>query len=209
MKKIISLLVLSLSMQSAPSFATAQTASKVQKEVAALIEHAQFYNLSAEQTLLLAQQAIDQAAHVDDFGVEVPQDNHKKMMIIAGVVVAVVVIGGIAYYYFSEKKINTAWYIAEEMAKKLADGGSLEEVRLWAKMQSKNLNDAEIVYLYKTDVELDEELSWRIKERLIDPLSKHRINNYAKFNILRILESVSKLPVTKVEIAEARREFAK
>lgn len=108
MKKIISLLFLSLSMQSASSFATAQPVSNVQTEVAELIAHAQSHNLSAEQTLLLAKQAIDQAAHVDDFGVEVPQDNHKKMMIIAGVVVVVVVIGGIAYYYFSEKKINTA-----------------------------------------------------------------------------------------------------
>ena len=209
MKKIISLVVLCLSIQSATSFATTQPVSNVQKDVAVLIEHAQSHNLSAEQTLLLAQQAIDQAAYVDDFGIEVPQDNHKKMMIIAGVVVVVIVIGGIAYYYFSEKKMNTARELAEEVIKKIDEGVSVKKMTEWAENLNEDLNDFEKVYWVRAMDELvNQILQGMFSGRIING-SESEINNFVRDNLVRIVDAASERPVTDAEITQARQRFAK
>ncbi len=209
MKKIISLLVLSLSLQPAASFATTQSTSNVQEEVIKLIEHAQSHNLSAEQTLLLAQQAIDQAAHVDDFGIEVPQKNHKKMMIIAGVVVAVVVISGVAYYYFAEKKITTARQVAEEVVKKIDEGVSVEGMTEWAENLNENLDDFEKVYLVRALEELPDQILRGLFSGRIVNASESEIKNFVRDNLVQIVDEASKRPVTDAEIAEAKQRFAK
>ncbi|MBX9830792.1 hypothetical protein K2X40_02460 [Candidatus Babeliales bacterium] len=136
MKKILmtSVLVLGLGIQQVACDSTNQSVLNVQQEVEALIAHAQYNNLSDVEILDLARQAVDQAAHFDDFGIEVKQDNHQKMLIIAGVVVVVVVAAGVAYHFYKKKSDSdsrtsrAAHKFAEELVKKAVAGLSVDEI---------------------------------------------------------------------------------
>lgn len=208
MKKIVSLLVLCLSLQPATSFATTQPASNVQEDVAVLIEHAQSHNLSAEQTLLLAQQAIDQAAHVENVGIEVQPSNHRKIMIIAGVVVVVIVIGGIAYYYYSknsEKKITTAQEFAEELVKNIDEIFiSQKNTEEWVSNKGQHLDDTDVVCLKRA-------LENVRKLYSAETFDKNLWKNALRDNLVRLVkeESVKTKPASAAEIEEARSLFTK
>ncbi|MBY0353799.1 hypothetical protein K2W90_05535 [Candidatus Babeliales bacterium] len=103
---IASVLAFGLGMQQAACAFATQPALNVQADVETLIAHAQRNNLSAEQTLKLAKESIDQAAHVESAELEVEQSNKRTLLIVAGVVVVVVVVAGVAYHFYKKKKAD-------------------------------------------------------------------------------------------------------
>ncbi|MBX9830794.1 hypothetical protein K2X40_02470 [Candidatus Babeliales bacterium] len=221
MKKILlsSILVLGLGMQSAVCNATTQSALNVQKDFEMLIAYAQQNNLSAEQTLKLAQESIDQAAHFDDFNVEVKQDNKQKMLIIAGVVVVVVVVAGVAYYYYNKnKKITTAREVAEEILKNLDSIDSVEGFmkEMEALQKRSELSDEEAAHLARATDQFSQEFVGAVMRRgsfRTKIEAKEFVNRYFKENFVKAVDESYKEGFTAAERAEikkaAERERAK
>ncbi|MBY0353800.1 hypothetical protein K2W90_05540 [Candidatus Babeliales bacterium] len=108
MKKLVLCLVLLLGfgMQSAKCLTVDQQSLDVQTDVETLIAYAQRNNLSAEQTLKLAQESIHQAAHIESAELEVEGSNKRTLLIVAGVVVVVIVVAGVAYYFYKQQSKN-------------------------------------------------------------------------------------------------------
>lgn len=187
MKKVVSVLVLSLSLQSATSLATTQS---VESDVATLIKYAQSHNLSAEQTLLFAQQAIDQAAHGENARIKVQRSYQDDILVIIGAVVVVVVICGVAYYCLSEKKITTARGLAEELIKRSEEGfSSSEDQSEWIKDKSKDLSDREKIYFVKALQALREHVG---RPANLNDIQKH---------LVKMVEGARKQPVTFLDHA--------
>lgn len=214
MKKLLlsSILVLGLGMQSAVCNATTQSALNVQKDVETLIAHAQQNNLSADQTLKLAQASIDQAAHFDDFNVEVKQDNKQKMLIIAGVVVVVVVVAGVAYYYYNKnKKITTAREAAEEILKNLDSMTGPKEFKKEMKERSIDLSDEEAAHLGRATTAVGSDLMGAVMmAQLSGKISTEKegiefAKQYLRKNFMKAVEASYKEGFTPEEL-EAFKE---
>ncbi|MBY0353801.1 hypothetical protein K2W90_05545 [Candidatus Babeliales bacterium] len=222
MKKLLltSVLVFGLGVQHA---ACTTATNYVQADVEALIAYAQQNNLSAAQTLKLAQESIDQAAHFDDFNVEVKQDNKQKMLIIAGVVVVVVVVAGVAYYYYNKnKKITTARQAAEEMLKKLdsMDLDSMDSVEEFEKeletlQKREDLSDEEVAHFLRACEKVVGDcqgavLRAGLSGKLRTPRdAKEFVKQYFRESLLKGIDESYKKGFTPEELAEIKEQAAR
>ncbi len=97
MKKIVSVLVLSLLAGQASAQITNHSIEKNLEQCIALAQH----SMSNEEIIATVQEALDQAAYTEGTNIEVKTPSNKKfvMYVVGGTVVAIGIGAGIYYFY--------------------------------------------------------------------------------------------------------------
>ncbi|MBX9830791.1 hypothetical protein K2X40_02455 [Candidatus Babeliales bacterium] len=206
MKKLLlgSVLLLGLGMQQAACDSTNQPALNVQRDVKALIEYAQYNNLSDVEILDLAQQAIHKAAHIESAELEVEHSNKKTLLIIAGVVVVVVIVGGVIYYFYNKNKKEEVPKIttAREAAKDFLNNFDFDS------MKKHDLNTQEKAYLQRAIDQVNS--GWEKAQGYLQPGPGVHLNvdhiwrQYVRENILRAVEESYQQPLTPADLEKVR-----